>query len=179
MVTACRPGADDLDLVRRADALWQTDMDSSAALLARVERPELLPRRELLHYGWLTAYRHYEYNASLSEDSLVLPAFDHFTAQGDTARLLTSYLLKAAYLHAHGRHDAEQAVLDSGSVRALSVGDSVRAGNFLAEKGECYVYATPTPPTSITTAAWATGPSTSMPTACGRPPRPRRIWWSR
>ena len=51
MVAACRPGADDLDLVRRADALWQTDMDSAAALLARVERPELLPRRELLHYG--------------------------------------------------------------------------------------------------------------------------------
>ena len=95
MVAACRPGADDLDLVRRADALWQTDMDSAAALLARVERPELLPRRELLHYGWLTACRHYEDNASLSEDSLVLPAFDYFTAQGDTARLLTSYLLTA------------------------------------------------------------------------------------
>lgn len=141
VVAACRNGADDLSLLRRADALWQTDMDSAAALLARVERPELLPRRELLHYGWLTAYRHYEDNTSMSEDSLVLPAFDHFTAQGDTARLLTSYLLKAAYLHAHGRHDAEQAVLDSGSVRALSVGDSVRAGNFLAEKGECYVYA--------------------------------------
>ena len=64
MVAACRPGADDLDLVRRADALWQTDMDSAVALLARVERPELLPRRELLHYGWLTACRHYEDNAS-------------------------------------------------------------------------------------------------------------------
>ena len=138
---ACRPGADDLDLVRRADSLWQTDMDSAAALLARVERPELLPRRDLLHYGWLTAYKHYEDYASLSEDSLVLPAFDYFTAQGDTARLLTSYLLKAAYLHAHDRHDEEQAVLDSGNVRALSVGDRRRAGDFLAEKGECYVYA--------------------------------------
>lgn len=138
---ACRPGADDLDLVRRADSLWQTDMDSAAALLARVERPELLPRRDLLHYGWLMAYKHYEDYASLSEDSLVLPAFDYFTAQGDTARLLTSYLLKAAYLHPHDRHDEEQAVLDSGSVRALSMDDRRRAGDFLAEKGECYVYA--------------------------------------
>lgn len=138
---ACRPGTDDLDLVRRADALWQTDMDSAATLLARVERPELLPRRGLLHYGWLTAYKHYGDYASLSEDSLVLPAFDYFTAQGDTARLLTSYLLKAAYLHTHDHHDEEQAVLDSGSVRALAMGDRRRAGDFLAEKGECYVYA--------------------------------------
>ena len=140
-LAACHRGADDLTLLRRADALWQADMDSAAALLARVERPELLPRADLLDYGWLQAYIHYKKSASMSEDSLVLPAFDYFTAQGDTARLLTSYFLKAAYLHAHGRHDAEQTVLDSGSVRALTMGDSIRAGDCQAEKGECYVYA--------------------------------------
>ena len=73
---ACRRGPDDLALLRRADALWQTDADSTAALLAQVERPELLPREELLRYGWLRAYVHQEDNASMSEDSLVLPAFD-------------------------------------------------------------------------------------------------------
>ena len=137
---ACRRGPDDLALLRRADALWQTDADSTAALLAQVERPELLPREELLRYGWLRAYVHQEDNASMSEDSLVLPAFDYFTAQGDTARLLTSYLLKAAYLHARNRHAGELAVLDSGSVQALALGDTAFAGDLLAEKGECYVY---------------------------------------
>ena len=140
-LAACHRGADDLTLLRRADALWQADMDSAAALLARVERPELLPRADLLDYGWLQAYIHYKKSASMSEDSLILPAFDRFTRQeADTARLLTSYFLKAAYLHAHGRHDAEQAVLDSGSVRALAMGDSIWAGDCQAEKGECYVY---------------------------------------
>ena len=74
------------------------------------------------------------------EDSLILPAFDYFTTSGDSARLLTSYLLKAAYLHAKGHHDRELAVLDSGCVQALSWDDRIRAGDFLVEKGECYVY---------------------------------------
>lgn len=140
LMTACHRGADDLALLRRADALWQADADSTAALLAQVERPELLPRTDRLRYGWLKAYRHYEDNVSMTEDSLVLPAFDYFTTQGDTARLLTSYLLKAAYLHARDRHREELAVLDSGSVRALALGDTTFAGDLLAEKGECYVY---------------------------------------
>ena len=134
---ACRRGPDDLALLRRADALWQTDADSTAALLAQVERPELLPREELLRYGWLRAYVHQANYTSMTEDSLVLPAFDYFTQRDDTARLLTSYLLKAAYLHARDRHAV---VLDSGSVRALALGDTAFAGDLLAEKGECYVY---------------------------------------
>ena len=137
---ACRRGPDDLALLRRADALWQTDADSTAALLQQVRRPELLPREELLRYGWLRAYVHQANYTSMTEDSLVLPAFDYFTAQGDTARLLTSYLLKAAYLHARNRHAGELAVLDSGSVQALALGDTAFAGDLLAEKGECYVY---------------------------------------
>ena len=135
-LAACHRPTDDLALLRRADALWQTDADSTAALLQQVRRPELLPREELLRYGWLRAYVHQANYTSMTEDSLVLPAFDYFTAQGDTARLLTSYLLKAAYL----RHAGELAVLDSGSVRALALGDTAFAGDLLAEKGECYVY---------------------------------------
>ncbi len=140
LMAACHRPTDDLTLLRRADALWQTDADSTAALLAQVRRPELLPREELLRYGWLRAYVHQANYTSMTEDSLVLPAFDYFTAQSDTARLLTSYLLKAAYLHARDRHAGELAVLDSGSVRALALGDSIWAGDYQAEKGECYVY---------------------------------------
>ena len=140
LLSACHRPADDLAVLRRADALWQTDADSTAALLRRVKRPELLPREELLRYGWLKAYVHYKDYISMTEDSLVLPAFDYFTAQADTPRLLYSYLLKSAYLHARNRHREELAVLDSGSVRALAVGDTVFAGDYLAEKGECYVY---------------------------------------
>ena len=140
LMAACHRPTDDLTLLRHADALWQTDADSTAALLAQVERPELLPREELLRYGWLRAYVHQANYTSMTEDSLVLPAFDYFTAQSDTARLLTSYLLKAAYLHARDRHAGELAVLDSGSVRALALGDTAFAGDYQAEKGECYVY---------------------------------------
>lgn len=141
-LAACHRDADDLALLRRADALWQTDAEGVHALLKQVERPELLPRADLLDYGWLQAYVHYDRRNSMTEDSLILPAFDRFTHQeGDTARLLTSYLLKSAYLHARNRHREELAVLDSGSVRALALGDTTFAGDCLAEKGECYVYA--------------------------------------
>ena len=140
LTTACHRGADDLTLLRHADTLWLTNTDSVAVLLRQMERPELLPREDRLRYGWLRAYVDYDRNASMTEDSLILPAFDYFTTSGDSARLLTSYLLKAAYLHAKGHHDRELAVLDSGCVQALSWDDCIRAGDFLAEKGECYVY---------------------------------------
>lgn len=126
--------------LEQAEALKDTLPDSAATLLGRIERPELLPTDERLHYGWLKAYLHYHWYSSMSEDSLILPAFEVIRAAGDTGRLLTTYFLKAKYLHDTGRNEDALQTLYEGANLALQAGDCKRAGDFHAEQGELYVY---------------------------------------
>lgn len=138
-LAACRQ-ADTGRLLRLADEQVGVNVDSIYSLLAQIERPSQLSGEERLLYGWLNAYIHHQWNNSMAEDSLILPAFDYYVSRGDTAKKLLSYRLKAWYRYWQKEHEQSMAVIDSGIAAAEAVQDTGKAADMLADEAYWYVY---------------------------------------
>lgn len=135
----CRQ-ADAGRLLRLADAQVGVNVDSIYSLLAKIEEPSQLSGEERLLYGWLKTYVHYRWNNSMAEDSLILPAFNYYISQNDTAKQLLSYHLKASYLYWLKEYEQSMAVIDSGIVAAKALQDTAEVVDMLGEKAYWYVY---------------------------------------
>lgn len=135
----CRQ-ADAGRLLRLADAQVGVNVDSIYSLLAKIEEPSQLLGEERLLYGWLKTYVHYRWNNSMAEDSLILPAFNYYISQNDTAKQLLSYHLKASYLYWLKEYEQSMTVIDSGIVAAKALQDTAVVVDMLGEKAYWYVY---------------------------------------
>lgn len=135
----CRQ-ADAGRLLRLADAQVGVNVDSIYSLLAKIEEPSQLSGEERLLYGWLRTYVHYRWNNSMAEDSLILPAFNYYISQNDTAKQLLSYHLKASYLYWLKEYEQSMTVIDSGIVAAKALQDTAEVVDMLGEKAYWYVY---------------------------------------
>lgn len=139
LLCACRR-MDTAAVLRRADTLVVANPDSAIKLLALIENPGQLPYEEQMLYGWLRAYIHNLWRNSMAEDSLILPASAYYISRQDTAKLLTSYILKSNYLHWQNQHEQSMSVLDSGITEATIRKDTNRLVEMLATKSHHYVY---------------------------------------
>ncbi|MEI3470295.1 MAG: hypothetical protein V8Q76_17485 [Bacteroides intestinalis] len=79
LLCACRH-TDNTTLLRQADAVIYGNSDSAMKLLSSIKNPERLPFEEKMLYGWLRTFVHNVRGNSMTEDSLILPAFDYFVA---------------------------------------------------------------------------------------------------
>ena len=80
------------------DSLLTTRPDSALKLLDEMENVGQMSEAGVMHYAWNHAMAHYLMGISLVEDSLVPHVVDYYRQQGDVAKLLDGYLLKASYL---------------------------------------------------------------------------------
>ena len=131
---------DNTAVLRQADAMIYGNADSAMKLLTQIKNPERLPFEEKMLYGWLRTFAHNVRGASMSEDSLILPAFDYFVSGRDTVKMLNSYVLKSKYLYWLKKHTESMAVLDSGIVEATACRDTYLMVSMLAEQAYRYVY---------------------------------------
>lgn len=138
-LAACRQ-AEVGRLLRLADEQVNVDADSVYTLLSQIEKPSRLSGDDRLLYGWLWAYVHYEWNNSMVEDSLILPAFDMYVSGSDTTKRLLSYQLKSSYLYWLKKHEQSMQVLDSGIAEATTLRDTAFVVKMLEEKAYRCVY---------------------------------------
>lgn len=138
-LAACRQ-AEVGRLLRLADEQVDVDADSVYTLLSQIEKPSRLSGQDRLLYGWLWAYVHYEWNNSMVEDSLILPAFDVYAFGSDTTKRLLSYQLKSSYLYWLKKHEQSMQVLDSGIAEATTLRDTAFIVKMLEEKAYRCVY---------------------------------------
>ena len=139
LLCACRH-TDNTTLLRQADAVIYGNSDSAMKLLSSIKNPERLPFEEKMLYGWLRTFVHNVRGNSMTEDSLILPAFDYFVAGPDTVKMLNSFVLKSKYLYWQKRHEEAMSVLDSGIAAATACRDTYLMVSMLAEKANRYVY---------------------------------------
>lgn len=138
-LAACRQ-AEVGRLLRLADEQVDVDADSVYTLLSQIKKPSRLSGEDRLLYGWLWAYVHYEWNNSMVEDSLILPAFDVYASGSDTTKRLLSYQLKSSYLYWLKKHEQSMQVLDSGIAEATTLRDTAFIVKMLEEKAYRCVY---------------------------------------
>ena len=139
LLCACRH-TDNTTLLRQADAVIYGNSDSAMKLLSSIKNPERLPFEEKMLYGWLRTFVHNVRGNSMTEDSLILPAFDYFVAGPDTVKMLNSFVLKSKYLYWQKRHEEAMSVLDSGIAAATACRDTYLMVSMLAEKANRHVY---------------------------------------
>lgn len=138
VVGSCMPG-DKTVILQTAEAVLYEQPDSALKLLSQIEYPKTLPHSQLMRYGWIQAYAHYACGISMSrEDSLILPAADYFSAQGDSAKLPGIYLAKAVYYQWKQQYGKMETALDTAYLIASRQQDSMALFNLYNYKG--YIY---------------------------------------
>ena len=139
-VFSCQQHRSNSDWLRLADEQVYKDVDSLKTLLSNVKRPLELKGEERLLYGWLLGYQHYCKDASMVEDSLVVPAADTYINSSDTARKFMSYQLKADYLKWIGNPHEALAVLDEGTRLAEQMKDTLWIKELQVRAGRIYCF---------------------------------------
>ena len=139
-VLSCQQHRSNTDWLRLADEQVYKDVDSLKTLLSNVKRPLELKGEERLLYGWLLGYQHYCKDASMVEDSLVVPAADAYINSSDTARKFMSYQLKADYLKWIGNPHEALAVLDEGTRLAEQMKDTLWIKELQVRAGRIYCF---------------------------------------
>ena len=137
---SCKQHRSNTDWLRLADEQVYKDVDSLKTLLSNVKRPLELKGEERLLYGWLLGYQHYCKDASMVEDSLVVPAADAYINSSDTARKFMSYQLKADYLKWIGNPHEALAVLDEGTRLAEQMKDTLWIKELQVRAGRIYCF---------------------------------------
>ena len=137
---SCKPSYTNTDWLRLADEQVYKDVDSLKTLLSNVKRPLELEGEERLLYGWLLGYQHYCKDASMVEDSLVVPAADAYINGQDTVRKFMSYQLKADYLKWIGKPHEALAVLDEGTRLAEQMKDTLWIKELQVRAGRIYCF---------------------------------------
>ena len=135
---SCHPRHSNSEWIQLADEQASKSTDSLETLLNNVERPLELKGNERLLYGWLSGYLHYKKNASMIEDSLLIPAADTYIANKDSVRELLSYLLKAKYLQWSEKPEEALSVIQEGYRRAEEGNDTSYMQSLLMEEGRLY-----------------------------------------
>ena len=139
-IVSCQKQRSNSEWLRLADEQVYKDVDSLKTLLSNVKRPLELKGEERLLYGWLLGYQHYCKDASMVEDSLVVPAADAYINSSDTARKFMSYQLKADYLKWIGKPREALAVLDEGTRLAEQMKDTLWIKELQVRAGRIYCF---------------------------------------
>ena len=139
-VLSCQQHRSNTDWLRLADEQVYKDVDSLKTLLSNVKRPLELKGEERLLYGWLLGYQHYCKDASMVEDSLVVPAADAYINSQDTARKFMSYQLKGDYLKWISKPHEALAVLDEGTRLAEQMKDTLWIKELQVRAGRIYCF---------------------------------------
>ena len=139
-IVSCQKQRSNSEWLRLADEQVYKDVDSLKTLLSNVKRPLELKGEERLLYGWLLGYQHYCKDASMVEDSLVVPAADAYINRQDTARKFMSYQLKADYLKWIGKPREALAVLDEGTRLAEQMKDTLWIKELQVRAGRIYCF---------------------------------------
>ena len=139
-IVSCQKQRSNSEWLRLADEQVYKDVDSLKTLLSNVKRPLELKGEERLLYGWLLGYQHYCKDASMVEDSLVVPAADAYINSSDTARKFMSYQLKADYLKWIGNPHEALAVLDEGTRLAEQMKDTLWIKELQVRAGRIYCF---------------------------------------
>ena len=139
-IVSCQKQRSNSEWLRLADEQVYKDVDSLKTLLSNVKRPLELKGEERLLYGWLLGYQHYCKDASMVEDSLVVPAADAYINSQDTARKFMSYQLKADYLKWIGNPHEALAVLDEGTRLAEQMKDTLWIKELQVRAGRIYCF---------------------------------------
>ena len=137
---SCKPSYTNSDWLRLADEQVYKDVDSLKTLLSNVKRPLELKGEERLLYGWLLGYQHYCKDASMVEDSLVVPAADAYINSQDTARKFMSYQLKGDFLKWISKPREALAVLDEGTRLAEQMKDTLWIKELQVRAGRIYCF---------------------------------------
>lgn len=96
------------------DSLLTVQPDSALKLLDEMGNVGQMSEAGVMHYAWNHAMARYLMRMSLGEDSLAPHAVDYYRRQGDMAKLLDGYLLKASYLQWTRQDRAALKELESG-----------------------------------------------------------------
>ena len=93
---------------------------------------------EKMHFVWNKAKSLQLLGESLAEESLLPEAVDYYRKNGDTTRLVDSYLLMASYLNWTNKSNEVIATLDSGYKKAELWKDTTKMINFLNAKAKYF-----------------------------------------
>ena len=139
-IVSCQKQQSNSEWLRLADEQVYKNVDSLKTLLSHVKRPLELEGEEKKLYGWLLGYQHYCKDASMVEDSLVVPTSDAYILSKDTARKFMSYQLKADYLKWIGKPHEALAVLDEGTRLAEQMKDTLWIKELQVRAGRIYCF---------------------------------------
>lgn len=139
-IVSCQQERSNAEWLRLADEQVYRNVDSLKTLLGHVKRPLELKGEERLLYGWLMGYQHYQKDASMVEDSLVVPAADAYINSPDTTRKFMSYQLKADYLKWIGKPHEALAVLDEGTRLAEQRKDTFWMTDLMVRAGRIHCF---------------------------------------
>lgn len=116
------------------DSLAISRPDSALKLLNSIDGEADWPEAELMHFVWSKAQAHFRLGLSMTEDTLLPQALEYYRQNGDTDKILYSYLLEARYLRWNKQDSSAMAVLDNGLKHAVSRNDTFYITAFYGDK---------------------------------------------
>ncbi len=124
--------------LRNTDTLLNSKPDKALQLLDSIGLDNNFSYDDKMHFVWNKAKSLQMLGESLAEESLLPEAVDYYRRNGDTTRLVDSYLLMATYFHWKNRSDKVISTLDSGYIKAELWKDTTKMINFLNAKAEYF-----------------------------------------
>ncbi len=125
-------------ILQNTDTLLNERPDLALRLLDSIGLDNNFSHDEKMHFVWNKAKSLQVLGESLAEESLLPEAVDFYRRNGDTTRLVDSYLLMATYFHWTNRSDKVISTLDSGYIKAELWKDTTKMINFLNAKAEYF-----------------------------------------
>ena len=125
-------------ILQNTDTLLNERPDLALRLLDSIGLDNNFSHDEKMHFVWNKAKSLQVLGESLAEESLLPEAVDFYRRNGDTTRLVDSYLLMATYFHWKNRSDKVISTLDSGYIKAELWKDTTKMINFLNAKAEYF-----------------------------------------
>lgn len=125
-------------ILQNTDTLLNERPDLALRLLDSIGLDNNFSHDEKMHFVWNKAKSLQLLGESLAEESLLPEAVDFYRRNGDTTRLVDSYLLMATYFHWKNRSDKVISTLDSGYIKAELWKDTTKMINFLNAKAEYF-----------------------------------------
>lgn len=136
-ITGC-VNRNNFEILNTTDSLLIKHSDVALRLLDSIGLDNNFSHREKMHFVWNKAKSLQTLGESLAEESLLPEAISYYRENGDTSKLLDSYLLMASYLHWTNKDNRVVATLDSGYKKAELWKDTTKMMTFLNAKAEYF-----------------------------------------
>ena len=120
------------------DSLLNTRPDSVIKLLDSIERKQNLSEDEQMHCVWNRAKANQYLGLSMVEDTLIPRAAEYYRQQGDSAKMLDSYLMEARYLWWGKKDNRFVDILEKGLQQAIAMKDTANIIKYHRGMSEIY-----------------------------------------